>query len=138
MCITSAMASACHGILPRAMIWFLNSWEYLLYLITLFSNNTLEQVKRKTLFNKVAGFNAWNYITDSSTGIFLRILRNFSKNFIYRTPPDDCSCWLLGFNQVLFSYHTSFFPSFYPIITDNCNYGSLFGKGIKMKVFFHF
>ena len=29
--ITSAIALACLGILPRAMIWFFNSWDYLLY-----------------------------------------------------------------------------------------------------------
>ena len=47
----------------------------------------------------------------------------------------DC----LVLTKVLFSDHTfSFFPSFYPLITDNCNYGSLFGKGIKMKIFFTF
>ena len=30
--ITSAMASACLGILPKAMIWFFNSRDYLFYL----------------------------------------------------------------------------------------------------------
>ena len=38
--------------------------------------------------------------------------------------------------KVLFSDYTSFFPSFYPFITDNRNYGSLFREGIKMKIFF--
>ena len=38
--------------------------------------------------------------------------------------------------KVLFIDHTSFFfPSFYPLITDNCNYESLFIGGIK-KIFF--
>ena len=46
----SASALACLSILPRAMIWFLSSWDYLLYLIILFTYNTLERVKRKTLF----------------------------------------------------------------------------------------
>ena len=41
--------------------------------------------------------------------------------------------------KVLFIDHTfSFFPSFYPFITDNSNYGSLFIERIKMKIFFHF
>ena len=66
----------------------------------------------------------------SSTGIFLRILLNFLKNFIYRTPA-DC----LVSTKVLFSDHT-FSPSFYLFITDNCNYGSLLREAIKMKIFF--
>ena len=31
-----------------------------------------------------------------------------------------------------------FFSLIYPFITDNCNYGSLFWEGIKMKIFFTF
>ena len=51
--------------------------------------------------------------------------------------------WLLlliaWFQPVLFSDYTfSFFPLFYTFITDNCNYGSLFREGIKMKIFFTF
>ena len=49
------------------------------------------------------------------------------------TAPADCSV----LTKVLFSDHTfSFFCLFYPFITDNCNYGSLFKEGIKMKIFF--
>ena len=34
----------------------------------------------------------------------------------------------------LFINHTFFsFPSFYPFITDNCNYGSLFKEVIKIS-----
>ena len=41
--------------------------------------------------------------------------------------------------KVLFIDHTfSFFSSFYPFIIDNCNYGSLFREGLKIKIFFHF
>ena len=40
--IASPMASACLGILPRAMIWFLNNWDYFFYLIILFTYETLE------------------------------------------------------------------------------------------------
>ena len=48
------------------------------------------------------------------------------------TAPADC----LISTKVLFSDHTfSFFPSFYPFLTDNCNYGSFFREGIKMKIF---
>ena len=77
---------------------------------------------------------------DFSTGVFLRILRNFLKNFIYTTPPDDCSFADSSVpTKVLFIDHTfSLFSSFYPFITDNCNYGSLFIAGIKMKIFPHF
>ena len=39
--------------------------------------------------------------------------------------------------KVLFIDHTfSILPSFYHFITDNCNYESLFGEGIKMKIVF--
>ena len=44
----------------------------------------------------------------------------------------------LVLTKVLFSDYTSFFPSFHPFITDDCNYGTLFREGIKMKIFFHF
>ena len=41
--------------------------------------------------------------------------------------------------KVLFSDKTfAFFASFYPFITDNCNYANLFREGIKMKIFFTF
>ena len=42
----------------------------------------------------------------------------------------------LVLTKVLFSDYTSFFPSFHPFITDNCNYGTLFREGIKIKIFF--
>ena len=49
------------------------------------------------------------------------------------TGPVDC----LVSTKVLFSdYAFSFLPSLYPFITDNCNYGSLFREGVKMKIFF--
>ena len=67
---------------------------------------------------------------DSSTGIFLRILPDFLKNFPM-TAPADC----LVSTKVLFSDHTFFSPSFY-LITNNCNYGSLLREAIKMKIFF--
>ena len=44
----------------------------------------------------------------------------------------------LVLTKVLFSDYTSFFPSFHPFITDNCNYGTLFREGIKIKIFFSF
>ena len=51
------------------------------------------------------------------------------------TAPADC----LVSTKVLFDDYTfSFFPSFYPFITDNCNSESLFREGKKMKIFFTF
>ena len=74
-----------------------------------------------------------------STGIFLWILQNFSKILIYRTPPDDCYCWFL-LSKVLSIDHTfvCFFLNFFPFIIDNCHYGSLLRKGIKMNIFLVF
>ena len=51
------------------------------------------------------------------------------------TAPADC---LVSTKVLVSDYTFSFFPSFYPFITDNCNYRSLFREGIKMKIFFHF
>ena len=49
--ITKAMPLACLSIFPRAIIWFLNSWDYLFYLnYIVYLYNTLERVKQKTLF----------------------------------------------------------------------------------------
>ena len=67
---------------------------------------------------------------DCGTGIFLWIFCNSSKNLIYITPPDDCSCWFLRSSQ-----------NFYLLITfiiDNCNYGSLLRKCLKMNTFLLF
>ena len=62
---------------------------------------------------------------DFSTGILLWILINFSKNLIYRTPPDDCLCWFIHSSQG-FMHWSHFFLSFFPFISNNCNYGNLF------------
>ena len=76
---------------------------------------------------------------DSSTGIFLWILRNFSKNSIeyFRiTAPADSSVPSKVFPLILcFCFFLHFFPF---IIIDNCHYRSLFRKGIKMKIFLLF
>ena len=89
----------------------------------------------KLLFDNVSGLKAWNLKRDSlkrdsGTGIFLWIFCNSSKNLIYITPPDDCSCWFLRSSQ-----------NFYLLITfiiDNCNYGSLLRKCLKMNTFLLF
>ena len=48
---------------------------------------------------------------DSGTGIFLWIFCNFSKNLLYKTSPDDWSCWLLRYNQSFI--HWSHFVFFF-------------------------
>ena len=55
----------------------------------------------------------------------------FFKYLIYRTPPNDYYCWFCRSNQgLIHRSHLLFFPSFF---IDNCNYGTLFRKCIKMK-----
>ena len=95
----------------------------------------------ESLFNEAASLKAWNFIKrDSSTGIFPWILKGFSKNIIYRTLVYR---WLLLLIP-------PFQPKFYPLITlffffyfiffllylNNCNHGSFFRKGVKMKIFY--
>ena len=76
---------------------------------------------------------------DSNTSIFLWILRKCSKNSIYGTAPDDCSCWFLHSNQVIFIDYSFFvFSKFFLFIINNRNYGSLSRKAIKMKIFLLF
>ena len=73
----------------------------------------------------------------SGTGIFLWFFRNSSKSFIYRTPPDDCSCWFLHFNQHFYALITlcSFFPLFYFFLLLIIAIMSLLKKYQKMKIF---
>ena len=69
---------------------------------------------------------------DSCTRIFLWILRNFSKNLI---PSEWLLLLIFAFQPRFYSLITSFLfiPSFFPFIIGNCNYGSLFGVGLKMN-----
>ena len=97
---------------------------------------------QKLLFDNVAGLKAWNLKRDSlkrhsGTCIFLWIFCNSSKNLIYITPPDDCSCWFLCSSQSFYLFITLclFFPSLFSFIIDNCNYGSLLRNCLKMKTF---
>ena len=75
---------------------------------------------------------------DSSTGISLKVFVFFRRTLftehLRMTVPADC----LVSTKVLFSDYTSFFPSFHPFISDNCNYGTSFREGIKMKILYHF
>ena len=73
---------------------------------------------------------------DFSTGTFLWISQNFSKNVIYRTTPDDCSCWFFRFNQSFIHWSLFCLLHLFPFITDNCNYGRVFRKGTKKKIFY--
>ena len=82
------MVSACLGILPRAVIWFLNSWDYLFYLIILFTYETLEWVKQKTLFlSLITWFWFWFWLTSEAVArrcsrkkVFLEISQNSQEN----------------------------------------------------------
>ena len=66
-------------------------------------------------------------------------MRKCSKNSIYGTAPDDCSCWFLHSNQVIFIDYSFFvFSKFFLFIINNRNYGSLSRKAIKMKIFLLF
>ena len=76
---------------------------------------------------------------DSSTGIPLCILSNFSKNLIYWIPAHDYSLWFLCYNQCFICWSLfPFFPAFFPFIIDNCNYWSLSREGIKWRFLFYF
>ena len=71
--------------------------------------------------------------------IYLRIWANFQKNLftehLRMTAPADSSVP----TKILSIDHTFFvFPSFFSFVIDNCNYGSLFRKVIKMKIFLLF
>ena len=58
----------------------------------------------------------------------------FTEHLLMTAPADSSVT-----TKVLFIDHTfSFFPSFYPFIIDDCNCGSLFREGIKIKIFFTF
>ena len=46
--------------------------------------------------------------------------------------PDDCSSWFLHLNQGFI--HWSHFV--FPFVIENCSYGSLLRKGIRMKIYF--
>ena len=82
-------------------------------------------------------FSLWK---DSSTDIFLWILCNFPRNIIYRTPPDDCSCWFLHSNQgfIHWSHPVCFFLYFCPFLIDNWKLWEFVQKVYKNEDFFTF
>ena len=116
----------------------------------LFSNRCflkLRKIHVKTsllelLFNNVTGLKAWNFIKKRLRyrRISLWIFSNFSKNFIYRAPPDDCSCWFLRSNQcfIHWSHLVRFFLHFCSFVIDNRSCGSLLRKCLKMRIFLLF
>ena len=81
--------------------------------------STMLHVSRPQTFFKI----------DFSPGIFLRLFSNFSKNLIYRTFPDDCSCWFCWAHCLLFHLFFSF-------IIDSCICRSLLRKCLRMKIFY--
>ena len=71
-----------------------------------------------------------------STGIFQWILCNFSKNLIYRTPPDNCPCWFLHFNQVFIYWsHFAHFPFIFYLLLLIIAIMRVSREGIKTKIF---
>ena len=92
----------------------------------------------ESLFNNVAALKAWNFIKERLRHRYLPV--NFPlKNLIYKTSPDDCSCWFLRYNQSFIHWsHCLFFSSLFSFIFDNCNHGSLLRKCLKMKTFLLF
>ena len=74
---------------------------------------------------------------DSSTGILWNFVKFFKKPYLQNT-----SWWLfLLISQSQPKCYplmilSSFFPSFFPFLIYNHNCGSLFRKGIKMKIFY--
>ena len=79
---------------------------------------------------------------DSSTGIFLWVPHNFSKNVIYSTLLDDWLRLLIPTFQLRFYPMITpiflYFPSYFAFIIDNYNYGSLLRKCLRMKIFLLF
>ena len=73
----------------------------------------------ESFFNNVAGLKAWNIKKRLTTSIFLWILHNLSWNFIYRTPPNDCSCLFLSFNWsfIQWSHFVHFFLHFFLLLS---------------------
>ena len=76
---------------------------------------------------------------DSDTCIFLWIFCNFSKHLIYRTPPDDCSCWFLHSNQsfINWSHFVCFDLHFFLLFLIIAIMG-VYSESLKMKIFLLF
>ena len=93
----------------------------------------------KLLFNNMAGLEAWNFIKKRLWHRYFPV--NFSQFF--KKPYLQNTWWLLllilPFQPNFLSVdHSLFFPSLFSFIIDNCNYGSLHRKCLKMKIFLLF
>ena len=94
----------------------------------------------ESLFGKVVCLKAWNFIQKrlNHDYFLVNFAQFFKKNIckcFWITAPVDYSIPA----KVLPIHHSClFFLHFFPFIIDNCNYGSLFRKVIKMKIFLLF
>ena len=120
--------------------WFRSSCLQIFHKIGVFENFakfTGKYLCRSHYLTKLQVSRPGTLKRDSSTGILLCILCNFSAGLIYRTPPDNWSCWFLCSKQGFIHWsHLFVFPSFFTFIIVNCNYWSLFRKCIKMKILY--
>ena len=113
----------------------------------LFLNRCFLKLHMKTsllepLFNIVAGLKAWKFIKKRfwHRYFLLNFLQFFRKPYLLQMTANT-SKWLLllippkSYPLITLSW---FFPSFFSSIIDNCNYGSLHRKSLKMKIFLLF
>ena len=93
----------------------------------------------ESLSDKAAGFNAWNFNKKIPQHRYFPV--NFAK-FFKNPYLQNTSGWLLllipSFQGFIHWSHFCFFLNFFPFIIDNCHYGSLLRKGIKMNIFLVF
>ena len=90
----------------------------------------------ESLFNKDTGLKAWNFIKrDSSTVFSYEFCAMFQKDLftehLRMTTAADSSVA----TKALSTDPTFFFPSLFYFSLNNCNYGTLFRKCIKIKMF---
>ena len=110
----------------------------------LFLNRCFLKLQMKTsllesLFNNVAGLKAWKFIKKRLWHRYFLV--NFPQFFRKPYLQQNTSNWLLLLIPPKFYpliTLCSFFPSFFSFIIDNCNYGSLHRKCLKMKIFLLF
>ena len=109
--------------------WFRSNCSQIFYKIDALKNFSKIHRKRPllgSLSNKAASLKAWNFIKKrpqhryfpETSGWLLLLIPPFQPRF-----------------YPLITLFFLFFLHFYPFITDNCNFESLFRKGIKMKIF---
>ena len=110
---------------------------YKIHVLKSFAKFTEKKPFLELLFHKAAGLKAWNFIKKRLQHRYLPV--SFAK-FFKKPYLQNTSGWLLllipPFQSRFYPLITlfTFFPSFFPFILDNCNYGSLYRKGIKVKI----